>query len=274
MCHTMRAALAGGQPSGLRDIARNDAQLDPDRYTRLADFMADTTSMKAYLREHCKDVVIDLTEYPWSAHWVDRYLYLPDDENIDPKRANVCVNVTYMEEFDACATLAMCMCTLSTCVTCPCVKVSQSSNISCKLVCCLSCSSCGPGEHCVDTVCPCRRWTSELAGGDPSNLSGAVRTGQECFFSIFEQDQASTCYSNHTMNHAPTRESCDGLRSKPYFAKPAAVRGLVAISEQLHKQCIVIKSKVCSLACFSCCVCDTCVSIPERRITATKSAPH
>ena len=93
MLGSMRDTHAGGQPSGLVDIAHNSAILDPHRNGRLAEFMANTTSMKSYLREHCNDVVIDLTEFPWTSYWPDTFLYLPSGEGTEPERAHACVNV-------------------------------------------------------------------------------------------------------------------------------------------------------------------------------------
>ena len=80
----------------LKNVAfTNSMLLFPSMWARMRDFMAAPDAMKAYLREHCSDEVIDTRQSYWSGIWWDSWSL-----KHKPGKINACVNTTYVAEYN------------------------------------------------------------------------------------------------------------------------------------------------------------------------------
>jgi hypothetical protein len=94
---------AGGDASRLSKEAQDSVLFQLARYSRIAAFLESPELTKTYLQQHCQSHVIDTTRAPWSSNSSVGMWQVKWSPNTAPGLTRACVNLTYADEFFACA---------------------------------------------------------------------------------------------------------------------------------------------------------------------------
>ena len=106
---TVSVFCAEGKPTGLFTGVENEILVARHRWARIADFLREPAALKAYMREHCSNEVIDTSNEYWSSGlWLGKW-----SEDAPPGPTNACINVTYAEEYSMCAPASCAPCNAS-----------------------------------------------------------------------------------------------------------------------------------------------------------------